>query len=166
MQKVRAQYEDIFKEIEGDDTDLLVVWPNDFSLCYPKFVSKKQAANSKPVNSKASSKLVDDRTFTCSNNENEGSSVMKFVPDHKKNEIKTIRFHDENYVNAGINKEQLNYLELDNLKKMPKNELINIRESVSLELLWIQQAIQSRVQVYSFLILVLVLAFTEFLFMV
>ena len=49
--------------------------------------------------------------------------------------------------NIALENEDLKYLDIGNLKNIPKSELINVRESISLELLWIQQAIQSRIQV-------------------
>ena len=48
-----------------------------------------------------------------------------------------------------LDDEKIKFLQLDNLKSMEKNDLLSVRESVSLELLWIQQAIQSRVQVFN-----------------
>ena len=52
-----------------------------------------------------------------------------------------------NLTEIDLNTEQIKYLDIENLKKMSKTELVNLRESVSLEMLWIQQAIQSRLQV-------------------
>ncbi len=43
--------------------------------------------------------------------------------------------------------ETLNYLTHENIEKLNKSSLKDLKETVSLELLWIQQAIQSRLQV-------------------
>jgi hypothetical protein len=45
---------------------------------------------------------------------------------------------------------QLDYLKSENLNKLDANELVDLKENVSLEILWIQQAIQSRIQVIVF----------------
>ena len=151
MKDVQKQYEDIFNEIEGDDSDLLVVWPNDKKpsiLCYPKFVSKNRIKNASKNRSK-----IDDKTFTCSKKCETISkgSIMKFVPD-AMNEPTSIEFQNKKNIlpsnfNNDLNLDQMNFLEVDNLKALSKSDLISVRESVSLEMLWMQQAIQSRVQV-------------------
>lgn len=111
MIKVRNDYETIFNEIEGEDSDLRIVWPiENPTICYPKFMSKKDYLLKQSVLTKG--------------------SVMKFVPN-----------------GSNSDNENLNHLELENLKRLSKTDLISLRESVSLEMLWIQQAIQSRIQV-------------------
>lgn len=87
-------------------------------------------------------------------------SVMKFVPNNSSSKIdpsfelsnqtsQIAKTNDQmEHLNfADLDEEKLKYLELDNLKKMSKSDLISVRESISLEMLWIQQAIQSRIQV-------------------
>ena len=145
MRKVRKLYEEIFQELEGDDAECKVVWPSDTKMCYPKHVPKKE--------SKKESK-IDDKTFICSKKDENTSqgTVMKFVPDkilEEKTIVKSVvtvkpNPHDD------LDVEQMKFLEIENLKNLPKNELISVRENVSLEMLWIQQAIQSRVQVSEF----------------
>lgn len=71
-------------------------------------------------------------------------SLLK-ISDKRPGMNTSVPFKDFNLID---DIEKINYLELDNLKKMSKNDLINVRESVSLEMLWIQQAIQSRIQVF------------------
>ena len=149
MFNVREMYEDIFKEIEGEQSELEVVWPKDI-LCYPQFVSKKQAK-------KLQEQKVDDKTFICPKKVETISKgeIMKFIPNEASLEeeanskilpAKSIEFKSTDPHNE-LNVEQMNFLEIENLKKLPKNELVNVRENVSLEMLWINQAIQSRVQV-------------------
>ncbi|RNA01079.1 hypothetical protein BpHYR1_051588 [Brachionus plicatilis] len=107
---VRKIYENIFKEIEGTDSDYRIIWPSEnVPICYPKFVSKKESQLlSKP---RASVKIEDNQICMKS---------FQTIDDFEK----------------------INFLELENLKKMSKSDLISVRENVSLEMLWIQQAIQ------------------------
>ncbi len=120
MLNIRDEYRKIFNEIEGDDSDVKLVWPNEnMPICYPKFVSKKDKQS----------------TYTT-------VSLLK-IADKKPNSNPSIP-KDFNLID---DIEKINYLELDNLKRMSKTDLISVRESVSLEMLWIQQAIQSRIQV-------------------
>jgi hypothetical protein len=39
MLKLRQVYEEIFNEIEGDSSEIKIVWPNEKHLCSPNFVS-------------------------------------------------------------------------------------------------------------------------------
>ena len=137
MLKVRSDYESIFNEIEGQDSNEYISWPthgdeNLNSLAYPKFISKKSKENK----SNEQNKLV-------KLNEEKNKSTNTFTKS-------SIEFQKggNNLTDIDLNTEQIKYLDIENLKKMSKTELINLRESVSLEMLWIQQAIQSRLQVF------------------
>jgi hypothetical protein len=139
MLKLREYYEQIFEEIEGPDSDVQIKWAKDAHvLTYPKFISKKRS-NSK--------KKKDE--------ENRNESLVKYLPQNtiqtgaQRKEINRMEKLDINHdsLHQELDNEQLNYLELSNLKQLSKTELINVRESISLEMLWIHQAIQSRVQV-------------------
>ena len=142
MKKVRGLYEEIFNEIEGEDADCQVVWPSESKLCYPQHVLKKDL--------KKESK-IDDKTFVCPKKSESPSqgTIMKFVP-NEINEEKSIAKSSgsiKSNPHTELDIEQMKFLEIENLKNLPKNELVNVRENVSLEILWIQQAIHSRVQV-------------------
>jgi len=142
MKKVRNLYEEIFDELEGGNADCQVVWPSESTLCYPKHVSKKQL--------KKESK-IDDKTFVCPKKSETTSqgTIMKFVPNEINEEKSIVKTSDVDKLNphAELDMEQIKFLEIENLKNLSKNELVSVRENVSLEILWIQQAIQSRVQV-------------------
>jgi hypothetical protein len=142
MLKLRECYERIFDEIEGPESDVQIKWAkNTQVLTYPKFISKK-ASNVKQKKDE----------------ENQNDTLVKYIPQKKiestskpkekskMNEVE--RKHDS--LHQELDNEQLSYLELSNLKRLPKTELINVRESISLEMLWIHQAIQSRLQVNVF----------------
>jgi hypothetical protein len=141
MKKVRTAYEEIFNCIEGDDSDVRIEWTDDKNIAtYPKFVPKKQplsgstnkirSINSKNERVNTNSDLITTTTTTTTTTT-----------------IATTSKHSLRNQSDQLDIENLNYLELSNLKKMTKTELINLRENVSLEMLWIQQAIQSRMQV-------------------
>ena len=155
MQKVKAVYEEIFNEIEGNESDTCIVWSNsalsnsvlspngsvsnrsnltsqeeNTSICYPKFVSRKSLGRSGTMGSVAQTAQKD---ADVPKNINQTYCV-------KKDEAKD----KENYGELGIDTSRLSFLEYENLKTLNKEELIKTRESVSLELLWIEQAIESR----------------------
>ena len=112
MTKLRNEFEEIFLDIEGPDTDDKIVWGKKIS--YPKFESKKlREKNEKKLETNAA-KLIE-----------------------KNKEISQLEVEDI----------QLDYLKSENLKKLNPNELVDLKDNVSLEILWIQQAIQSRIQV-------------------
>lgn len=135
MIKLRSEYEKIFHDIEGENGDTRVVWPIDEPkspshkpvLCYPKFIPAKQA-QTKPSELNHSTELI---KFTGGSSSSQAGNDLKQL----KIDIKD------------LDEESVKFFQLDNLKKMSHDELLNVRESISLELLWIQQAIQSRVQV-------------------
>lgn len=116
---MRKEYEKIFQEIEGNDSDCRIKWPSEnVPICYPKFVSKR-----------------DDQL-----------SIISGVISNKKTENqKNMCIRDFQAIDDF---EKISFLELDNLKRLSKSDLISVRENVSLEMLWIQQAIQSRIQVF------------------
>ncbi len=158
MEKVKTTYEQIFNEIEGEETDTQIEWPNENKnlLCYPKFISKKQ----KLSNLKNEIKSNKNKNFQNNKFEQDSSKpIIKYVlPMNSNSDIQNeknsfirnsleFKINDNNQIDMELNAEQLNFLEIENLKKLSKTELVKIRESMSLELLWIQQAIQSRMQV-------------------
>ncbi len=145
MKKVRSAYEEIFKSIEGDDSDVKIEWNDNKNLAsYPKFVSKKQPliGSTNTLKNKQSKKEV----ANANNNElittTTTTTTTTTIATTSKNSLR-----NQPTLNDQLDLENLNYLEMNNLKKMTKTELINLRENVSLEMLWIQQAIQSRMQV-------------------
>ena len=174
MLKLRDVYEKIFDEIEGPDSEVCIVWPSEqtsAALGHPKFQSKKQFNR---MNEERTKTLANDSNLPKSIKTKQQlitkGSIMKFVPEQKAIENETIRneasgsgsssistIQEKAKVNSEQNKlfnsflsddlERLNSLEQRNLKMMSKNDLISVRENLSLEVLWIQQAIQSRVQV-------------------
>lgn len=128
MQKVRNTFEEIFTEIEGVDSDVKIVWPlNESSICHPKFVDKK--------------KLNKTLIAKPSGNSSAHHQLANVVPSDMLANKEDMLF------DVDLNAEQMDYLSVDNLKKLSKSELLSVRENVSLEMLWIQQAIQSRMQV-------------------
>ena len=146
MKKVRSAYEEIFNSIEGDDSDVRIEWANDKNLAsYPKFVPKKQPLVVQPINTIKSKPSKNEILNT--NNElittTTTTTTTTTIATTSKNSLR----NQPTMLNDQLDLENLNYLELNNLKKMTKTELINLRENVSLEMLWIQQAIQSRMQV-------------------
>ena len=54
---------------------------------------------------------------------------------------------NDNLKDIGDDLKQLDYLKSENIKKLESGELVDLKENLSLEILWIQQAIQSRIQV-------------------
>lgn len=164
MLKVRNDYEKLFFEIEGPDSEAVIEWPKPSStlLCYPRFVSKKRSGNhqktsgNEPNNGIAELKKV---TNSPTKENTKPARIEKHFsppPCTISNEIAvfggrtTKRFENSEKAKfeCDLDDEKIKFLQLDNLKSMEKNDLLSVRESVSLELLWIQQAIQSRVQVY------------------
>jgi hypothetical protein len=139
MNKVKSAYEQVFNSIEGDESDVNIEWCNDPSnaISRPKFVPKNKPHSLTVANkltqrkSANQSELVTTTTTTTTTTVATTSSSQQ---NHLQNEL-------------DLDIEKLSYLELDNLKKMSKAELISLRENVSFEMLWIQQAIQSRMQV-------------------
>lgn len=143
MLKVRDEYEKIFYEIEGPNSDTKLEWPSkENTICLPKFVSKRSAGREQ---------------ITENNTSNKSSQLIKDMKEVNsstaaKSQDNELVLRTENKPSGGgveseIDFEQIKYLQLENLKNMDKNELLSIREGISLELLWIEQAIQSRVQV-------------------
>jgi hypothetical protein len=116
MNKLRNEFEEIFLDIEGPDTDENIVWGKKIS--YPRFESKKMRKEKKL--------------------ETNAENLIE-----KNKEVSKLEVDDV----------QLDYLKSENLKKLHANELVDLKENVSLEILWIQQAIQSRIQVIVFQIL-------------
>lgn len=115
---MRKEYENIFQEIEGDDSECRITWSSDnVPISYPKFISKK-----------------DQQILSTSN-----VLSLKKTDIYKKLCVKDFQAIDDF--------EKISFLELDNLKRLSKSDLISVRENVSLEMLWIKQAIQSRIQV-------------------
>jgi hypothetical protein len=159
MQKVRNTYEEIFNEIEGNDSDVKVAWPlgdSSSTPCLPEFIDKQQKQT------RISKSLLKARNFTETLTNHQ---IIKFMPpviDNDKDSAaaqQTISNNNKNKSNkeealfdVDLNLEQMNYLSIENLKKLSKTELLSVRENVSLEMLWIQQAIQSRLQVCVYLI--------------
>ena len=151
MIKLRKTYEDIFYEIEGDDTDLKVIWStneaNTNSICYPKFLNKcfpkalRYSDKQKEINNKIDSKekIIIDK------------QLISYDASITQKSIEINKFKKDNLIDIDLNIEQLNFLSSENLKKLSKQELLSVRENVSLEMLWIQQAIQSRLQVNYYL---------------
>ena len=134
MLKVRSTYEDIFNEIEREESEVYVRWPNKDPylsvLSYPRFMSKKHKEKE--------SKIVKYEE------KREEKKTNAFI----KNSIEFQKGGD-NLTDIDLNLEQIKFLDIENLKQMSKTDLINLRESISLEMLWIQQAIQSRIQVWT-----------------
>ncbi len=147
IQKVRGDFEEIFDQIEGNDSDDAVIWPIEFSsssssICLPEFINKKQK---KTQNNRDFLKKSLTINKTRNSVEKNTGQIVKFTPldkvdSNKNNSVDTL-------FNVDLNLEQMNYLSIENLKKLKKSELLSVRENVSLEMLWIQQAIQSRLQV-------------------
>jgi hypothetical protein len=161
MLKVRELYENVFNEIEGSDSDVRVVWPNDdlIPLAYPKFLTKKEYERhriEKPSEKSILKSMKNNQLIT-------KGSIMKFVPEEKDpvlhSDVKNDTQSDEKANSDCLNqiksvfssnsddKAKLDVLEQLDFRSMVKTDLINIRENLSLEVLWIQQAIQSRIQV-------------------
>lgn len=170
MLKVRNDYEKLFLEIEGPDSEAVIEWPKPSStvLCYPRFVSKKRngksshhhqktSVNEPPKNGIAELKKV---TNSPTKENTKPTRIEKHFsqppPCAISNEIAVFGGTSKRFENSekakfecDLDDEKIKFLQLDNLKSMEKNDLLSVRESVSLELLWIQQAIQSRVQVFN-----------------
>lgn len=140
MLKLRDEYEKIFEDIEGSNSDTKLEWPAFLNkpqvLCYPRFVSKREQRSS--LKNQAQSLLKPNITQPSRNEQDE-----RLIFNHANGE----EFVTKSKFDSDLDDEKIRFLQLDNLKNMSKNELLSIRESISLELLWIQQAIQSRVQV-------------------
>lgn len=119
MKKIQLTYEEIFNEIEGDDSDVTIKWPESDLICLPQFIDKKH---------------LQVKTLT------KPDKQISKIQNEKNAEL-------ERMFDVDLNIEQVNYLSTENLKNLSKTELLSVRENVSLEMLWIQQAIQSRLQV-------------------
>lgn len=153
MKKLRKDYEDILVEVEGADTDTQVIWPsntnsNEFKLCYPKFSSKKGKNNTSATNTHDNSPVLSSRSQTQSNKKDENcnnttAATSAVETSENSNKTKT----NKELLNLDIDEKQLNCLQTENLKRLNRGELVELKENVSLEILWIQQAIQSRIQV-------------------
>ena len=123
MNKLRNDFREIFLEVEGVDADLEIVWPEERKICYPKFVSKKLKTKNEK---KLEPPIVTESHVASSAVESE-------------NLLKTETDYDDDM--------KLQHLKSENLKNLQSKELADLKENVSLEILWIQQAIQSRIQV-------------------
>lgn len=147
MLKVRAEYERIFTDIEGPNCDIHVEWPikrDGLSvLVYPQFVSKKSfEQNSRK---QAAAKLVNQEPQKEETTSAASSEIVKLDDARRFEDVERVKLE------CDLEDEKVRFLQLENLENMEKSELLSIREGVSLELLWIQQAIQSRVQVFEIL---------------
>jgi hypothetical protein len=166
MLKVRELYENVFHEIEGEDSDVRVAWPNDTHslaqpLAYPRFLTRKEFEQrhmtEKPGEKSILKSMKNNQLIT-------KSSIMKFVPGEESggHTLKTEQVTEPNLktdpnnlsqiksiftASSSDDREKLDALEQVDFQSMAKTDLINIRENLSLEVLWIQQAIQSRIQV-------------------
>jgi hypothetical protein len=154
MKKLRKDYEDIVLEIEGPDTDLKILWPNEKKLCYPKFSSKKL------ITKTLKSSQLAENVINRDTHQNSEMKISSFNQDLNKNEFKKLDLVKEseldvdtkdspqkNIFKLEVDEKHLDYLKDENLKKLDVDELGDLKENVSLEILWIQQAIQSRIQV-------------------
>ena len=192
MRKLKNFYENIFYEIEGQDTDTKILWQKDNELCVPKFTSKKQykyltcktnnsnnstnnSGISEPNNSlklnsteiMPNDMAIIDSPSQRTNLNNEIIEITKQIESQNEKEIEKNRQKATQLIdncdvlsvinsekrcasqasNLDIDTEQLDFLRFDNLKNLSVNELESARENVSFELLWIQQAIESRMNV-------------------
>jgi hypothetical protein len=163
MLKVREQYEAIFDEIEGNvDLDVRILWPSsDHPLGPPVFVSKRAAATIEQQRRLRQAERDTNNTNTLKGNNQliTKGSIMKFVPTEPVKDKKEAVKDEKNLsaatdnISSEVFASVLTTSEKDVLEKvdfgsMSKSELIGVRENLSLEVLWIQQAIQSRIQVF------------------
>lgn len=139
--KLRNVYEEIFNEVEGPETDVKVVWPEETSICLPKFVGKKEP---KSGNNNQVVKFV-----AAENNVTKEATkaVQQPTTSGESKSHNYVAKSEEMMFDVDLNIDQMNFLSSENLRTLSKAELLSVRENVSLEMLWIQQAIQSRVQV-------------------
>jgi hypothetical protein len=164
--KIRKEYESIFKEIEENNADVEVVWPAGNRLCYPKFEAIKDngrvAAQTQGADKTEQLNLSKDDTTIISTNLNKDlfndlQHNQDVIDDDEKSHTKpnlltaTVGNTDTNMRKPSPlsfeDDETLRYLKHENISKLNKSSLNDLKETVSLEILWIQQAIQSRVQV-------------------
>jgi len=78
----------------------------------------------------------------------DAADIKKILESNNHNQTVTInsaKRSPSTASNLGIEADQLDYFKVDNLKKLNPQELEAARENISFELLWIQQAIESRV---------------------
>ena len=140
----------ILKEIEGDESDVVVQWPSDCvsSVAYPKFVPKKT------LNTAAL--LVKHNNNKQRDNKQPNTAVVNTqVGTNKDTQLAKIDSgdHVRQIVSSIDTETAAGTLEIGDLKLMSKSELVSLKENISLEMLWIQQAIQSRIQVRNILII-------------
>lgn len=135
MIKVKDSYEQIFRQIEGDDSDVQVVWPDtaQATLSYPRFHTKANKINDRTFNVNGTKR---NKFPSVSTVRGGGQSTSAL-----RSSSETPSFPDLD------NDAQLSYLKSEHLATLDKAELLGVRENVSLEMMWIHQAIQSRVQV-------------------
>lgn len=143
--KLRNVYEEIFNEMEGPETDVKVVWPDDTSICLPKFVSKKEPKSGN--NNQVVKFVAAENNVT-----NEATKTVQQPSPAGESKSNNVVKSEDTMFDVDLNIDQMNFLSSENLRTLSKAELLSVRENVSLEMLWIQQAIQSRVQVNNELI--------------
>ena len=134
VQSVRSEYKELFMRIEGDLYNSSISWPDDKSLCYPS-ISIIQETEYTPL-----SPQIENRTGPIEIEiENSFHSIQKSVSEISLQESLT----DTMDTICDTSTTQLKLLQ-----DYPRDreELFRLREQLSLELLWVRQAIQSRIQ--------------------
>ena len=120
MQNIRREYHNIFMDIEGGLTTNSVSWPNSIGLCYPCVAPSQYYEPTSQVE-----EVTNLSDTQISNPLQETLSELSM---------------QESIIATMDNTQQ-------NLQEYPndKEELLKLRGELSLELLWVKQAIQSRI---------------------
>ena len=136
VQNVRSEYQEIFMQVEGGFNNNSVSWSGNKSLCYPT-ISLIQETGFTPV-----SPLFGDRESSIEM-ENSSPSIQKSVSEISLQDSLTDPLITTMDTIGGANTTQLN---LTQNYPSSREELMRLQEQLSLELLWVRQAIQSRLQ--------------------
>ena len=123
IQSVRNEYEEFFFRIEEDSDRNTITWCDSVKLCYPSFIAKVEF---QPIGRQPD----DARTQVAS------------TPIQDSVSVSSIEAGDQMYPCENADSTPL----VLNEYPSEREELLQLREQLALELLWVKQAIQSRVQ--------------------
>ena len=124
VQSVRCEYEEIFKQVEGDFKQNYISWSNNKSICYPTTDIIPETPIGDPI---------------------EFESTLP-SPHKSVSEISLQESLTEPQIATMDIIGDLSQLSLTHNYPASREELLKLREQLSLELLWVRQAIQSRLQ--------------------
>ncbi|KAI6659930.1 hypothetical protein LOD99_14270 [Oopsacas minuta] len=128
IQNVRKEYNDVFMEIENELTNNSVSWPSSKSLCYPT-VSQTQEYQINNISAE-----VEDLTQP-------NEIIISTRPIQDTSDVSL----QESIIASPITTMDASHTILQEYPS-DRDELLKLRGQLSFELLWVKQAIQSRIQ--------------------